>query len=477
MLLVDGLSDILTGPVARPSTSSRWTYEQDADNLAMTSRQCQSAFPGLYAELARARSQHGKFHIVRDDLNGIPISEGRVRAGVLGGEVRSPCSPRSSRPYAHDPRQQLSILKTNLQTQKSRASALAIFQSLHDAVSNPGEAPIPNIEFVISVNSHVPDLTKPLWVPDRREDDENVWLMPETRFVIEELSGSAKSGKTRRSENKIKRWIWGDSSNKGPSGTEEADSRREILTVTKRQLISEIEDIEGSVPHQKRNRLVGVWRNEDKPDNARQKQLVRVADGRAWAETQAVIAGIDGENSTKAAAAGRKDHRKSLSEICRYLFLAHDSSFHISLTDGPLLCSSVILTTKPKWIQIYHPLMLADSDHYHLGDAEHPVVRDWAANGPGVQNTVLAADDWADVDVKMKGLLQHPEVAEAIAANNVETFRRRYLTNAATACYWREMMFAYKSVSFEPETWVQADGASGGETRRMRRGISWESFL
>ena len=338
---------------------------------------------------------------------------------------------------------------------------------------------MPNIEFVISVNSHVPDLTKPLWVPDRREDDENVWLMPETRFVIEELAGVSKSTSGKRSKNQPrKRWIWGDSGNKGAgTSTEETENHQEISTVTKSQLISEIEDLEGSVPHQKRNRLVGVWRNEDTPENARQKQLVRVADGRAWAEGQTVIVGIESQNSTKPSAGGRKDHRKSISEICRYLFLAHDSSFHISLTDGPLLCSSVIMTTKPKWIQIYHPLMLADPDHYHMGDVEHPVVRNWAGEGPDRQNTVLVADDWGDLDVKMKGLLEHPEVAATIAENNVETFRKRYLTNAATACYWREMVFAYKDVSFEPDVYVQEGDASSGETRKIRRGISWESFL
>ena len=87
-LLVSAFSDVLTGPAARSSTSSRWTYEKDADNLAMTSQQCQSAFPGLFAELARARSKHEKFHIVKEDLNSIPMTDGRVRAGILGGEVR-----------------------------------------------------------------------------------------------------------------------------------------------------------------------------------------------------------------------------------------------------------------------------------------------------------------------------------------------------------------------------------------------------
>ena len=478
--LADDLSDFLTGSVGRPHGTTRWTYERDADHLGMTSQQCQAAFPGLFAELARARTQFQKFHIVGKDLDAIDISEGRVRAAVLGGEVRKPLL-WSFRPYMLiRPRPQLSILKTNLRTQKSRASAIAILQSLHDAVSNPGEIPMPNIEFVISVNSHVPDLTKPLWVPDRREDDENVWLMPESRFVIEQLSGPAKSTGTRRLAAKSRRWIWGETSSKtdGSGKAEEAEKRLEILTVTKRRLISEIEDLEGSVPHQKRNRLVGVWRNGDTPGSARQKQLVRVADGRAWAETQVVIAGADHENSTKpVTVGGRKDHRKSLSEICRYLFLAHDSSFPISLTDGPLLCSSVILTTKPKWIQIYHPLMLVNPDNYLLGDLEHPVVDSWAADGAGRQNAVLAADDWGDVDVKMNGLLQFPDVAEAIAENNVETFRRRYMTNAATACYWREMIFAYKSVSYEPEVWVQEGTTATGETRRTRRGISWESFL
>ena len=95
--LVDGVAEVFTGPVSHGTMTSRWTYEKGADNLGMTSQQCQSAFPGLYGELARARTQHQRFHIVKKDLDGIPMTEGRVRAGVLGGKVRShrPLLPRS----------------------------------------------------------------------------------------------------------------------------------------------------------------------------------------------------------------------------------------------------------------------------------------------------------------------------------------------------------------------------------------------
>ncbi len=173
----------------------------------------------------------------------------------------------------------------------------------------------------------------------------------------------------------------------------------------------------------------------------------------------------------------RTGRRSSVSELCRHAFLAHDSSFHIGLADGPLLCSSVVITTRPRWIDIYSGLMVADGDRLDMGDKDHPVVTGWGRDGAGRQNVVLVDNDWGDLGMKMAGLLKYPDAAREIAANSADTFRRRYLTSAAGACYWREMVHAYSSVSFKPAVWVddEDDGAVG--KRRSRRGIAWEAFL
>ncbi len=92
----------LAGQTGAPGAFWTWTYEDHADDLSMTSQQCQWAFPGLYDEIARAKTQYERFHITKDDLDKVKISEGRIRAGILDGQVGRttlpPPSPFSSRP-------------------------------------------------------------------------------------------------------------------------------------------------------------------------------------------------------------------------------------------------------------------------------------------------------------------------------------------------------------------------------------------
>ncbi|MCJ1232617.1 hypothetical protein MMC14_000570 [Varicellaria rhodocarpa] len=52
-----------------------------------------------------------------------------------------------------------------------------------------------------------------------------------------------------------------------------------------------------------------------------------------------------------------------------------------------------------------------------------------------LQNFVEVERDFSDLDAKMEHLLAHPEEAKRVADNSVKTFRERYLTPAAEACY------------------------------------------
>ena len=55
------------------------------------------------------------------------------------------------------------------------------------------------------------------------------------------------------------------------------------------------------------------------------------------------------------------------------------------------------------------------------------------------------------------------EEGKRIANNSVRTFRERYLTPAAEACYWRKLIKGWSEVSFEPE--------------RKARGMRVENFV
>ena len=72
----------------------------------------------------------------------------------------------------------------------------------------------------------------------------------------------------------------------------------------------------------------------------------------------------------------------------------------------------------------------------------------------------------------MDYLLSHPDEAKRIADNSVRTFREKYLTPAAEACYWRALWRAYGSVAPSADLWrLEVDG------RRTKRGLRYETFL
>lgn len=77
----------LLGKHASAAAGGGWSYRRDADNLGMTSAQCQAAFPGLFDEITRARSNNDMFHIIQDELDAIRIANGRIRASILEGKV------------------------------------------------------------------------------------------------------------------------------------------------------------------------------------------------------------------------------------------------------------------------------------------------------------------------------------------------------------------------------------------------------
>jgi len=74
----------------------------------------------------------------------------------------------------------------------------------------------------------------------------------------------------------------------------------------------------------------------------------------------------------------------------------------------------------------------------------------------------------------MKYYREHPQEAERIANMSASTFRDRYLTPAAEACYWRAMVRRWAQVqNFEPEAYYQPSGM--GEWKQ--RGVDWEVFV
>lgn len=113
-------------------------------------------------------------------------------------------------------------------------------------------------------------------------------------------------------------------------------------------------------------------------------------------------------------------------------------------------CRSVIVAHKLQYIQHHHFLLSSHGE---------------------TQNYVEVERDFSDLPNKMAHLLANPAEAERIADNSVKTFRERYLTPAAEACYWRSLWKGYAEVSESPKLWVE-DGNG-----RWKRGLRYETFV
>lgn len=90
------------------------------------------------------------------------------------------------------------------------------------------------------------------------------------------------------------------------------------------------------------------------------------------------------------------------------------------------------------------------------------------------QNFVEVERDFSNLEAAMAHLLKNPKKARRIADNSVRTFRQRYTTPAAEACYWRKLIRGWSKVSFDPEFYNFSNG--NGTGKREWRGVPFESF-
>jgi hypothetical protein len=114
-------------------------------------------------------------------------------------------------------------------------------------------------------------------------------------------------------------------------------------------------------------------------------------------------------------------------------------------------CRSVIVAHKLQYIQHHHYLLRSSGAH---------------------QNYLEVERDFSDLPQKIEALIKDPEEVRRIANNSVQTFRERYLTPAAEACYWRALWKGWAKVAPKAEIW-----STDGEGKRRRRGVRYESFL
>ncbi|KAM0720505.1 hypothetical protein Q7P37_004641 [Cladosporium fusiforme] len=148
-----------------------------------------------------------------------------------------------------------------------------------------------------------------------------------------------------------------------------------------------------------------------------------------------------------------------MEEFCRYAFLVHTEGRSWSGRLKYLLnCDSVTMIHEREWTAHYYSLLVPD--------------------GPK-QNFVPLKRNFSDLKSKVKHYLNDQNAAQKIADNAVATFRDRYLTLSAEACYWRKLIEGWNEVADTPEVYenVQKNISGKMESRKMLRGIAFEELV
>jgi hypothetical protein len=187
-----------------------------------------------------------------------------------------------------------------------------------------------------------------------------------------------------------------------------------------------------------------VWRGSLNTAPEIRAKLLKYTRGKHWASVH--VLDWESEDDVRLNLLPIEDH-------CRYMFMAHVEGRSYSGRDKYLLnCRSVVVTQQLIWRQAHHAAMIA--------------------SGPDA-NYVEVARDFSDLESKVEYFLDHPDVAERIANNSATTFRDRYLTPAAEACYWRYLIAQYAQVcDFAPSAYMtDTDG------RQTLRGMSFEEWV
>lgn len=185
-----------------------------------------------------------------------------------------------------------------------------------------------------------------------------------------------------------------------------------------------------------------MWRGATYINEYQRKQLVNVTKDQPWADVKDIVwmgPGLPPNNLM------------STSEFCRYKYIIYveGHSYSGSLRSQQN-CRSVIIAPPLNWTTHYQHLMRPDGAD---------------------QNYVEVARDFSNLGETIAWLEQHPEIAERIADNSARTFRDHYISPAAGACYWRELIHGWAEVSEKPKIWEQKDG------KWRRRGAPFEDMV
>ena len=203
-----------------------------------------------------------------------------------------------------------------------------------------------------------------------------------------------------------------------------------------------------------------LWRGSLGANGALRTRLVEAAEGQSWSDVAEL-------------SWGSRNNVLDMHEHCRYQYLIHTEgktipSFALrSATNhkagnswsGRLRylqnCNSISVIHNLAWIAHYYPVLEREGPH---------------------QNYIPVDRNFSNLVSQMDYYLSHESEAEALAAESTRTFRDRYLTPAAEACYWRRMFLEWRKVqNWEPSLYRE-ERQEDGTVVLKQRGQSYERW-
>jgi hypothetical protein len=411
-----------------PTPSEALRTPSKFESYGLGSSECSAEFGSLFKEIERAAAYRKSIgDVTKSDVNLEWIKDGAVRAMIYRQKVRARIPP-STKPRLISP--QLFILEAKLVNGYHPPRAMAILQQIDRAVTSSPE-PIPDIEFSFVIEDRPIERTKGKPVKSKIAKGKALEDMDDPEV---EHENHTTWGLTRLPIDK-QVWIMPDFG---------YFSWPLDLVGAYEQI--RVEMIQNQISWEDKEQKL-LWRGVLWTNKIR-KIMYQVTRNKPWADVEEIMWKDRDQVSSKFSAL-----TIPTSDHCAYQYLMHTEGRSYSGRGKYLLnCGSVVFTHKSEWIEPYHDVLVK--------------------SGPE-QNIVEVERDFSDLERKVKQLLKDPERGKMIAVNGQKTFRDRYLTPAAQACYWRKLFQAWAEVSFRPEPFEFV----GVDKKQRLRGVPFETFV
>ena len=197
------------------SSSSTFDPQRDSHKYGLSDSQCDAAFPGLFDEITESAARRRDIgNVTRKELDAYATQGISLRAMIHSGRLYI---------IHHE-----GVMGLDWVEPRARATLHSIYRAL-TAAENPKD--IPDVEFVLCLadsvqwavhelppleNKNITPANSAFWAFSRREEDNNVWLMPDFGFWNWGKMSTLDSIKTKAEEierhvpfaSKINKLLW-----------------------------------------------------------------------------------------------------------------------------------------------------------------------------------------------------------------------------------------------------------------------------